>query len=284
METFDGAFRRLNDIISQYPQGSPRKPLGPDMVPVKLITRIPSLFSARTSGRDNDNGGFEEHARDLHRALKGMPSELKQFDPIIVFEVGGKDYCVDGHHRIAAYLAAKVTGKVPVKRIGGTLEEAIAAAIEANSKTVLPMTRLQRHEAAWKLVKIGHGSKEQQAQRSGMGQTFIAELRRLRRKLTETHPEGDWGSLWEAHSLVTDCEPMPEWTEEMEQAEIDEYVRRLKKSFGSKLHRRQAAVVGALASIIGAQGMVDALAQYGDAFGQISLEDLGDEGEQNDDF
>lgn len=150
METFGATFRKLVKAINDHPSDARRRPIGPDQVTLKSIRRAPTLFAARSSGRGKDTGGYQEQARELHRALKAMPKEARFFDPITVFEIAGQDYCVDGHHRIAAYHAAKATGKVPVVRIGGSLSEAIEAGIRANSKTVLPMTHQERRESAWK--------------------------------------------------------------------------------------------------------------------------------------
>lgn len=273
METFDEAFARLNILIQEYPKDKPKRTLGPTSVQLRSIKRLPQLFSVRSSGRSKDNGGSQEHADALVRTLKAKPQGERWLDPVVVFEVAGVDYCVDGHHRIVAYKRAKVQGKVPVTRIGGSLADAIAASVKLNSKVILPLTREQRHEAAWKLVKIGHGTKELQAQLSGMGQTFIAELRRLKRGLTVTHPEVDWGSLWEAKRLEQGEKDRPEWTEEMGQAEIEEYAHRLLKTFGRKLHTRTTAVVCALASIITPQCVVESLAPYDIEYGPHLWED-----------
>lgn len=281
MDTFDEAFRDLNAKIDAYSQDKPMKPLGDDMVNLSSIRMIPTLFSPRSSGRSKDRGDYAGHAQELTRALKTMPEGEKHLDPIVVYEAAGQDYCVDGHHRLHAYRKAKVAGKVPVRRIGGTLSEAIAAGVAANSKHVLPMTRAERHEAAWKLVKIEHGSKAEQARWSGNGQSFIAELRRLKKRLQEAHPGEDLGALWEAKRMDTE-EASEEWNKEMEEKEIAEYVERLRKSFGSKLHKRTSSVVAALASIISAQLMADHLGACGDEYGGIVWPDEDDF--VNDDF
>lgn len=261
METFGMTFRMIVKAMNDYPPDARRKPLGSDQVTLKSIRRAPTLFAARSSGRANDTGGYQEQAHELHRVLKAMPKDARHFDPITVFEIAGQDYCVDGHHRIAAYHAAKVTGKVPVVRIGGTLSEAIEAGIKANAKTTLPMSQTERQEAAWKLVRIGHGTKEQQALWTGTGTSTIARMRKLKKQLEEKHPGDDWGCHWEARKMLDgdEEEDKKEWSAEDMAAEVEEYVRLFRKTFYRKLHTRLPAVVGALAKITSGAAIVEAL-------------------------
>lgn len=281
MDTFSTTYRNLAKAIEEYPNDAPRKPLGADSVPVKSIRIAPTLFAARSSGRSNDPGGYNEQARELHRAFKALPEGERYFDPITVYEVAGQDYCIDGHHRLAVYRTAKVTGKVPVRRIGGTLEEAVRAGIEINAKTQLPMTLQERQEAAWKLVRLGHGTKAQQARWSGTSERTVARLRELKRQLEEHFPGDDWGCLWEARKLLEDQEDAPEWGEEQEAAEIEEYKKRLLKALGPKLHTRLDIIAKAIAALTSGQLLVDAVENIGDDYGPI-LWDVEDEIE--DDF
>jgi len=248
--TFDALFRQLAARLEEAPS---TRPLGPDRIPVREIRTAAALFAARSSGRADDLGSDQGHARELERALRAMPEDAREFDPLVVFEIAGTDFCVDGHHRLAVYRAVSgPTALVPVVRIGGTLGHAVAASVQANSMTFLPMSRAERQEAAWKLVKIGQGSKREQAALSGMGETFIAKLRRLKRALEESHSGHEWGSLWEAERLARGGEvALPDWTDEMADAEVAEYVGRLRKTLGAKLHRRLPAVVRAMAEIVG---------------------------------
>ncbi|MEJ5084143.1 hypothetical protein CQ059_01275 [Brucella pseudogrignonensis] len=260
METFGVTFRKLVKAMNEYPPDARRKPLGPDKVALKSIRRVPTLFAARSSGRATDTGGYQEQAHELHRVLRAMPKDARYFDPITVFEIVGQDYCVDGHHRIAAYYAAEITGKVPVLRIGGTLSAAIEAGIKSNSKTVLPMTLEERKEAAWKLVRIGHGTKEQQALWTGTSSRTIARLRSLKKQLEEKHPVDDWGCVWEARKLLEENEgTQKEWGEDDLAAEVEDYVKRLRKAFYHKLHTRLPAIVQALAEVTSGAAIVDAL-------------------------
>jgi hypothetical protein len=91
----------------------PTPPSGrrPDAVPARAIKRCPTLFQPR-GWEDED----EAHVQGLMRALQRAPG--KRLDAILVMSIGRDLYVIDGHHRLAAYEAAKVTASVP----SGTLK------------------------------------------------------------------------------------------------------------------------------------------------------------------
>ena len=92
----------------------------------------------------------EAHVQALVRALqRNGPGKL--LDPVLVMFIGADLYVVDGHHRLAAYEAASVSGPVPVEHFHGTVQEAVLAAGRANHKDKLPMTTDERHNNAWRL-------------------------------------------------------------------------------------------------------------------------------------
>ena len=70
-----------------------------------------------------------------------------------MFLVGERFYVLDGHHRLDAYHTVGWKKPVPVKVFNGTLAQARAAALKANSRNKLPMTHEDKSEAAWELTK-----------------------------------------------------------------------------------------------------------------------------------
>lgn len=259
--TFDALHRQLSIRLEV---ATSILPLGDDRVAVGTIKVAPALFAARSSGRRDDHGGDQGHARELERALRAKPEDAREFDPLVVYEIDGEDFCIDGHHRLAVYHKVVTPATfIPVVRIGGTLGDAVAASVKANSSLFLQMNHAERQEAAWKLVKIGYGSKREQASLSGMGETFIAKLRRLKRQLEKSHSGDEWGSLWEAERLAQSSDESGdnEWTEEMEAAKVAEYVRLLRRALGSRLHKQTDTVIAALISIIGADRLAEAVHQ-----------------------
>ena len=73
--------------------------------------------------------------------------------PILVFSVGDAFYVVDGHHRLAAYDTAQWQKPIPATVFEGTLEAAADAGRAGNIRDKLPMSRNDKREAAWTLVK-----------------------------------------------------------------------------------------------------------------------------------
>lgn len=246
-ESFGEAFPRLLSASRAAPTVA-RKKIGKDIVRASSVRTAPEVFAARSDGRAGHHGCDRGHALGLKRALDAKPVDARHLDPITVYQIGEDDYCVDGHHRLAAYLAAGKDRRIAVTRMGGTLKDALAASVSSNAKDVLPMSRMERENAAWKLVTSGTGSKREQALWTGTSRSFIRALRELKTTLT-----GDeWVTLSEARKRGRDDEWSPE-------GELDEYVRRLRKTFGSKLHRRPDMVLLAFVEIIGAEKTADAI-------------------------
>jgi ParB-like nuclease domain len=99
----------------------------------------------------NENeGGRDDHIQTLANAIRDT---AKPLDPILVLSAGDKFYVVDGHHRLAAYYTAGWTKLIPVTVGDGTLEGAADAALRANIRDKLPMSRNEKREAAWTLGK-----------------------------------------------------------------------------------------------------------------------------------
>lgn len=140
----------------------------------------------------------DSHTRDLAKvAERGTP-----LTPIRIWWAGNGWVCLDGHHRRAAYALAKWTRRVPVKVFEGDTEQAIAAALEDNSKAVLPMVPQERTRAAWRLVNTCESlSKAQQALAAGVSARLIANMRRVRRVLMERSAASDPSGMQWASAL-----------------------------------------------------------------------------------
>lgn len=107
------------------------------------------------------NGYLEDtQAEDLKEAL----GSGRDVDPIIVWWSGKHWYCVDGHHRLAAFLAwnqevrkgkAKgVTRRIEVVPFAGSLDEVIAEAVKLNAQIKLPLTKEEQRDAAWRYLVL----------------------------------------------------------------------------------------------------------------------------------
>lgn len=99
----------------------------------------------------NENAGArDDHIQTLANAIRNTGEPLA---PILVFPVGDVFYVIDGHHRLAAYDTARWQKQIPATVFEGTLESATDEARRRNIRDKLPMSRNDKREAAWTLVK-----------------------------------------------------------------------------------------------------------------------------------
>jgi hypothetical protein len=127
---------------------------------------------------DSELGAEESHIKELVRVLEASEQPL---DPILVTAIGARFYVVDGHHRLLAYRTADWKPSVPVEHYEGTVEEARAEALRLNIKNKLPMTKQDKFEAAWRLVKEGNQrySKSRIVQMTTVSDGTVATMRRI---------------------------------------------------------------------------------------------------------
>ncbi|MEM9590887.1 MAG: ParB/RepB/Spo0J family partition protein [Pseudomonadota bacterium] len=157
------------------------------------ITKVPALLQPRQVS--------ERHVEELCRVVRDRGS----LDPVSVFRVGPLTVLVDGHHRLAAYRAERVTKAVPVRIFDWTVEEAVLAAGEANSKAKLPMDTRQRHDRAWLLVRLGYGfTKKQIAKSSGVSERTVGYMRRAKRTLekSDEYEPSSFDHWWQARKAA----------------------------------------------------------------------------------
>ena len=111
-----------------------------------------AAFQFRQQGTDT------AHAKSLAQTLR----TVGDLDPILVWQEADADgqptgrlVLLDGHHRLAAYATAKGhRGAVPAVVLMGDRTGAMLAAVKANSRESLPLTKNERMDAAWRLVRL----------------------------------------------------------------------------------------------------------------------------------
>lgn len=161
----------------------------PSRLRVGAIRTAPAAFQVRADTAEGVTS--DAHVEALRRALEAMPDGEQEFDPLTVFAVGEQPYCIDGHHRLAAYRAAGIDGRIPVQWFRGSLEEALLEAARANQKVKLPMSPEQRMNAAWRFTCLGvkEHSLRHVAAATGVSKRQVGIMRALRRSYAKLFPD-----------------------------------------------------------------------------------------------
>jgi len=197
----------------------------PDRLPLSAIATETALFQPR--------GLAENHVHDLTRVAKSG----RLFDPLLVIQIGGTAYLVDGHHRREAYLNAKVTQPIPVTYFAGSVEEAVLEAGRANSKAKQPMTNTERQDFAWRLVRLGTYTRNQVAEAAGVSVRQVATMRDVLKQLGEE--AFDHESWWKAREAASGKESpsfdSDDEHEEWLESTASDLARRMRKEFTGKL-------------------------------------------------
>lgn len=108
------------------------------------------VFQWRMEKRNKIGG--DDHILEMAKQAHETKTPL---DPILVFPVGAEFYVMDGHHRLAAYDTAQWKGDIPARVYTRSLDEAWRVALGSNTKNKLAMTKDEKLNAAWTLVKQG---------------------------------------------------------------------------------------------------------------------------------
>jgi hypothetical protein len=116
-----------------------------------------------------------KHVKDLSIRI-GKKGEL---DPIIVIKIGGQWVCVDGHHRVAAYIASKWKETIKCQWFAGSIAEAMDEALLKNEVAKLPINQGDRFEEAWRRTVMRRGSKSQVVAITGVSDGTVALMRRI---------------------------------------------------------------------------------------------------------
>lgn len=151
----------------------------PVELPLGKIRMWPNVFQHRRTGGHEGAG----HIRKMIAAIDVRKGRM--LDPMTVWWDGKAWACVDGHHRHAAYMGASVgrSHAVPVEVFEGSLAEAMGHAASANSKDKLAMSSGEKSDAAWRMVAVADMSRADAASASGVSESTVANMRRVRLQL-----------------------------------------------------------------------------------------------------
>jgi hypothetical protein len=153
------------------------------IAPADIKTR-PELFQPR--GFATIGALDADHVAKLAKRI-GRKGEL---DPPLVVKLGEEWVCVDGHHRVAAYLKQSKgawQGPIACLWFAGGVREAVDESVKRNEVIKLEMRRGDRWEAAWHRVVLSWGSKRQIRLITGASDGLIGMMRRV----VETYKTSD---------------------------------------------------------------------------------------------
>jgi ParB-like nuclease domain len=192
----------------------------------------------------------EWHLTGLVAAVKSK----RTLPPLLVYRVGKRAFLLDGHHRLEAYRRVRIADPVPVEFFQGSPAEAVLAARKANSEPKLPMSVTERHDDAWRLMKLGRHSKAEIQGAANVSHGSVAAMRAALSALGQEEAEGC--RTWrEAREKATGKEGWTTLNDDERQARLDalaeDWTRRLGKTFGTKLSGNPEVAASALAGYFG---------------------------------
>jgi hypothetical protein len=146
-----------------------------------------------------DHNGIRSaaHIATLAKAMRATGLPLQS---VLVFWAGDRFFAVDGHHRLAAYEAENWKEPVPVAVFKGSLEDARMAALQGNIEDKLPMTKSEKFNVAWRLVKehdINHFSKADITRRTTVATGTVTTMRAKWQAIKDAGGESLLAMDWE---------------------------------------------------------------------------------------
>jgi ParB-like nuclease domain len=215
---------------------------GQGLMLVTSITTLDNLFQPRTL--------TNWHVDDLMRAVKSK----RVIAPLLVLRIGERGFLLDGHHRLRAYKevdkAEQRVSRVPCEFFNGTVAEAVLEARRRNSETKLAMSTTQKLDDAWKLVKmvktgaanVGgkteyHFSKAEIVAASDVAKGTVGNMRKALETIgrEEARPIAVWEAARKLASGKAGSGTMTaDEVEERKRQMVEDWVGRLRKSFGDR--------------------------------------------------
>lgn len=151
------------------------------------------IWTAEEAFQPRRAGG--EPYLDLKHA-SGLAEEIRKhgrpLTPIKVVPLGLRFFVIDGHHRLMAYALSHWTKPIPVEVFDGSVADAMAACSEENHRDKLPMSREDKSERAWVLVKIGVHTQRQVGQATGASERQFYVMKKKFRELGESAQDLTW--------------------------------------------------------------------------------------------
>ncbi len=183
-------------------------------------------------------GTQKAHVRSLVQTLR----TVGDLDPVLIWEETDADgtptgrlVLLDGQHRLAAYATAKGPREgIPAVVVKGDRGAAMLAAVKANSRESLPLTKNERMDAAWRLVRLpGRRLKVREvAGASGAAPRTVDMMRKRWAAMVaeEKQPTGQWWRDRQDEPLQT--KDTQEMTNKERQALVEQLSEAFRKALG----------------------------------------------------
>lgn len=222
-------------LEQQLRDGRPAPKTAPTRLHLAAIHEAPEVFQFRDPHPHTSRAHVEEMAkavRDRH-ALAA----------VVVWWGGTAWYCIDGHHRLAAYRKGQWPHgePIPVSVFGGELDQALMLAVGSNAPDRLPMSKAEKTNAAWELVVTTTATKAQLARRACVSERSVAYMRKAADQLRQKDPSRDLSAMpwWEARREAAGEAPeeMPDYdAKDVEEAKG--MADKLARTFGKRISER----------------------------------------------
>lgn len=208
-------------------------------------------FQFRQAGTDKG------HVRGLLQVLR----TVGDLDPVLVWQERdskgaptGRLVLLDGHHRLAAYASVRRSrGGIPARVLNGGLEEALLAAVRANSRECLALTKNERMDAAWRLVRLP-GKRLAVPTVAGAAGVSPRSVDIMRKRLaifvaTQREPSGHW---WrDRQDDLPAMEDRPALSDKERRKRITEVSARVREAMGKLPWQDEQLAADALLAAIG---------------------------------
>jgi hypothetical protein len=229
-------------LSAQHAAGKPEPKAHPQFLRPREIKLWPEVFQHRRPAEHVS----AQHVRELQRTLANQDLE-----PVLVWWDGKKWACIDGHHRLRAYVeSSRADHSVPVTVFSGSPQAAMEAAASRNTKDKLAMTRSEKVGTAWRLLLTTDLSKAATVRASGASDGIVGHMRRVKAQLSAKGR--DLGSLsWEQARQLAAGESSEEdvdWEDRTRQ-EAEEMANAITKALGKRPGQRIEAFAMALEMI-----------------------------------
>ena len=250
-----------------------------------LQPRVARMVPFKDQGRVESRS--EEHIGTMRLALEAAHNV--QLEPLLVAEVDGSLFVVDGHHRLKAYRMAQ-RETIPVRVCPMERAQAVLASKLVNcTDRALEMHPEQRRDAAWQYLAVvtrrgAVGLPAGQSLRTIVGRFGIGygTAQRMSRKLPEVNPK-DWSS--EALDTGTGFprwryvrEAGAGWHEMKEKMDVEQITQheaeKLARKIGALMEKATPAAVRLAVQMLGIEAQLEAVNEDAHDFNAATAESM----------